>query len=291
MNVLEGIAYQNKDILSKMFAESMKEKSFSVYGVNLPKVVEVLPTNLPTVHTDELRMDNLFRLEDDSILLVDYESKYCIEDMVDYLNYVSRILKKYVRTWKNPRIRVVILYTSDVEKANAKLDIGCLNFFVEQAFLVKMDTDKILDILSRKITDGHQLTEEEQMQCIILPLTVKGKEEKQKLLKKVIDMVESIAQDGIRTFVLAGILTFTDKIISMEMADEIRRKLKMLKVERIIFEEGLEEGIEKGQRDQQIKTAEKLMRSGWVLDKIAEITELPLDSIRELKNKSLLGKV
>lgn len=41
-----GIAYQNKDIVSKIFAESLKEKSLNVYGLNVPKVVGVLPTNL-----------------------------------------------------------------------------------------------------------------------------------------------------------------------------------------------------------------------------------------------------
>lgn len=51
-----GIAYQNKDIVSKIFAESLIEKSLNVYGLNVPKVVGVLPTNLPTVEANELRM-------------------------------------------------------------------------------------------------------------------------------------------------------------------------------------------------------------------------------------------
>ena len=37
------IAYQNKDITSKMLAENFKGKSFRVYGLDLPEVRNVLP--------------------------------------------------------------------------------------------------------------------------------------------------------------------------------------------------------------------------------------------------------
>lgn len=56
----KGIAYQNKDVLFKILSETYKEKSFRAYGLYLPKIKEVLPTNLPTVSADEKRMDNLF---------------------------------------------------------------------------------------------------------------------------------------------------------------------------------------------------------------------------------------
>ncbi|HBA48772.1 MAG TPA: hypothetical protein DCZ91_13430, partial [Lachnospiraceae bacterium] len=52
------IAYQNKDITSKVLAESFKGKSFRVYGLDLPEIRAVLPTNIPTVRVKELRLDN-----------------------------------------------------------------------------------------------------------------------------------------------------------------------------------------------------------------------------------------
>lgn len=104
---LEGIAYQNKDILSKIFAESLKEKSFSVYGIDLPKIIEVLPTNLPGIQVNELRLDNLFLLEDNSIVLVDYESKFLNDDILGYLDYVCRILKRLGKGWMGVKIRTI----------------------------------------------------------------------------------------------------------------------------------------------------------------------------------------
>jgi hypothetical protein len=71
MENTSSIAYQNKDIASKVFAENFKGKSLKVYGLDVPKVVQVLPTNLPEITANELRIDNLFLLEDGTLAIID----------------------------------------------------------------------------------------------------------------------------------------------------------------------------------------------------------------------------
>ena len=44
-----SITYHNKDVLSKVMAENFKDKSLKVYGIDVPKIKEVLPTNLPEI--------------------------------------------------------------------------------------------------------------------------------------------------------------------------------------------------------------------------------------------------
>ena len=46
------ISYHNKDIVSKLFGEKLKHKSFEVYGLRIPEITEVLPTNLPAVEAN-----------------------------------------------------------------------------------------------------------------------------------------------------------------------------------------------------------------------------------------------
>lgn len=67
--VADGIAQQNKDIIFKILSENYKNKSFSVYGLDLPPIKEVLPTNLPAVKLDEKCAGNVFLLENDTILI------------------------------------------------------------------------------------------------------------------------------------------------------------------------------------------------------------------------------
>lgn len=52
----------------------------------------MLPTNIPTVRANELRLDNLFELADGTVAVVDYESVYRKSDKVKYLNYGSDII-------------------------------------------------------------------------------------------------------------------------------------------------------------------------------------------------------
>lgn len=70
------ISFHNKDVASKITAESMVGKTLAPFGFPDLKVVRLLPTNLPAVESNELRLDNLFELEDGSIAIIDYESVF-----------------------------------------------------------------------------------------------------------------------------------------------------------------------------------------------------------------------
>ena len=97
------IAYQNKDIALKYFGDALKNKKLTVYGLPHIKIKDSRPTNLPAIEANELRIDNLFILEDDSYALIDYESTFGIQDIIKYVNYIARILKRFIRQEKGRR--------------------------------------------------------------------------------------------------------------------------------------------------------------------------------------------
>ena len=106
----KGVAYQSKDIISKELAESFKGKAFRVYGLDLPEIRTVLPTNIPTIRANELWLDNLFELADSTVAIVDYESEYKKEDKIKYLNYIGRVIKRiYADTGEIPLIRMIVI--------------------------------------------------------------------------------------------------------------------------------------------------------------------------------------
>ena len=93
---MEGIVYQNKDILFKILGQTYKEKSFSAYGINLPRIRTLLPTDLPKISANEKSIDNLFLLEDGTYAIVDYEAVYKKINKIKYLNYIARVMEKYL---------------------------------------------------------------------------------------------------------------------------------------------------------------------------------------------------
>lgn len=234
------IAYQNKDITSKFLAENFKGKTFRVYGLKLPEIKRVLPTNIPTVKANELRLDNLFELADGSMALVDYESDYDHKDKVKYLNYVTGIANRYLQENEEcPVIHMIVIYTGDIDrkKVSARYNIGAVKMNVETAFLSELDSKKIFDRLKKKVEKKRLLTDEELMQFIILPLAYHTKEEKQEKVRETVELAVKIQDKKQQIFTLAGILVFTDKVIDRETASRIRRVIEMTQVAQIFEEE------------------------------------------------------
>lgn len=95
MNLADGVAYQNKDIISKILSQNYVNKSLNVYGLNLPPIKEVLPSGLPAIQLDEMRSDSIFLLEDDTILIVEYESTSKAHNLFKYGHYAFRVVERY----------------------------------------------------------------------------------------------------------------------------------------------------------------------------------------------------
>lgn len=246
----DGIAYQNKDIEFKILSESYKERSFEAYGLKLPRIKEVLPTNLPIVYANEMRMDNLFLLEDDTYALVDYESVNTVKNRIKYMHYISRVTQRiYNEIGKTPFIRMIVIYTGDVEKADNVFQVGCMTLQMEQVFVSNLPAEKIYQTVRYKLERRERLKEQELMQLIILPLAEKGPEDKQKRIEQVIDLVKRIEDEQEQKLVFSGLLVITDKFIGRADAEKIRREITMTKVGRLIFEDGLAEGRKEGREE------------------------------------------
>ena len=249
----DKIAYQNKDIVSKTLAENLKGKAFRAYGLNLPQVTQVMPTNLPTVKANELRIDNLFKLEDNTVAIVDYESAYRNTDKIKYLNYLTGIANRYLRDKiPCPMLRMIVIYTGDIRRrqVSTEYNVGAVKIRIEPAFLSELNPEDIFRTITYKIKNGECLSDEELMQFIILPLAYRQKEDKEKAIQNAVELAARVQDREQQLFVLAGILAFTDKIIDNDTANKIRRMIQMTKVA-MIFEE---------EKQQAIKQAIKLER-------------------------------
>lgn len=249
---MNGIAYQNKDIASKITAESMLGKTLEAFGFPNLKVVKLLPTNLPAIESNELQLDNLFQLEDGSIAIIDYESAFTKKNFIKYLSYAARVLKRYASEGKLDmveKLKILVIYTADVEWAQEVYDLGDLILQVEAAYLVNMDSEKIYCMLEEKIYAGKILTENELSQLMLLPLTVKGKAKKQVYIEKTVELARNITDHGQAVQALAGILTFTDKVIDPDYAARIKEEMHMTKVGQLIFNDGWEAGLMKGKSE------------------------------------------
>lgn len=259
------ITYHNKDVLSKILAENFKDKSLEIYGIHMPKICRILPTNLPEIQVNEMRIDNLFLLEDGSVAIIDYESTLKWENNLKYLNYIVRILERYKKEEVLRKIRMIVIYTADIETAPEKFSAGCLTLKLEQAFLGRMESESIRKELAGKLEKGIPLSDDERMKLIVLPLTYKGARQKKWAVKEAVKMAGRILDEEEKMFVLSGILVFADKIMDADTAKSIKEAIRMTQVEELWLEEGREEG-RKYERDIGIKALIDALRSFAVPD-------------------------
>lgn len=285
----KGIAYQNKDIEFKILSEGYKEKSFRAFGLELPRIKELLPTNLPRVSADEKRIDNLFLLEDDTIAIVDYEAEDKRSNRIKYMNYIARVLERYEKNrTKIKDLRMIVVYTGDVQKADPIMEMSCFTLRMEQVFLSKLDGEAIFDSIRVKTETKEKLTEEELMQLIILPLTDKGKEKKQNRIKQVIELAKEMEEEEQQVFVLTGILVNTNQFIDRDYAKQLRRWLSMNKVFQLFEEEKQEavnEAVNKTRLKDQKEFAEKLIEMNLDIIQIMKATGLTRKEIEAIKEK------
>ncbi len=199
------VAYQNKDITSKVLAEAFKGKTFRVYGLDLPEIKAVLPTNIPAVRVNELRLDNLFELADGTAAIVDYESEYKKEDKIKYLNYLTGIANRYLKDKKDcPLLRMIVIYTGDIKRKqiSAEYNIGAVKVTLEPAFLSELDSDSIFRRLKYKVENKEPLDDEDLMKFIILPLSYRKKEEKEEKIRETVKLATQLQDRSQQLFIL-----------------------------------------------------------------------------------------
>lgn len=282
----EGIAYQNKDILFKILGQTYKEKSFAAYGIDLPPIRELLPTNLPKISANEKDIDNLFLLEDGTYAIVDYEAEFKKLNKVKYLNYIARVMEKYYKEDENFNLRLVVIYTGDVKSAEATLETNCITLRTEQAFLSHIDGEAAFNTIRQKIHSGTVLEDDDLMKLVILPLTIAGSEGKQEMLEKVVDLAEQITDEEQRIFTLSGVIVASDKFINREYLDQIRRRISMTQLGQLYEKEKIEYANQKV-RENDLKRAKSLLNEGIDIVKIMKTYGFTEEELLHLQDENV----
>ncbi|NBH35416.1 hypothetical protein D3Z58_18155, partial [Clostridiaceae bacterium] len=171
------------------------------------------------------------------------------ENFVKYLNYVARIMRRYANQKsldQLKKLKILVIYTADVSQAQEIYDLGGVVIQVEASYLIHQNTKEIYGRLKEKVSAGEGLNVTERMELMILPLTIKGKKEKQEYIQKAIELAKKMEDRRQGAQVIAGILTFTDKVLDPAYAKRVKGEIKMNLVSQMIFQDGFDSGVEQG---------------------------------------------
>jgi len=274
----DGITHSNKDVMFKVLSQNYENKSLAVYGLNVPRIKRLLPANYPAVTATEIHAENPFLLEDDSLLILEYESSPTQEDFLKYnkytINALERLQKEGIRVAK---VVIAVIYTGDIKAYTSEFDVGALRIQVDQVFLSRFDTDEIYNGIKTKINTGELLSDDDVMRLIILPLTQPDKTRKQKLIENAIDLARQVQDEQQQLFIVAGILTATNKFIDREYSEMVKGWIKMTKVARLFEEEKIEAvnaAVGETLKNERVRTAREMLVAGEDILKVMQFTKL-----------------
>lgn len=267
---------QGKDLLLKVLTDKFKDKSFAVYGLkNFPAIKAFIPTEFPMIDASTRIFDHVFLLEDGSYAIVDYESDSGSKKKIKYLEYATRFYKKFFDPEKPIKLRIIIIYTCDVLSADASIDAGALKLDVEQVFLRHINGKAEFEKIKSKIRNGEELTDEDQMMLMILPMTQPNNKISE-MIDEVIDFTKKMTNEDARSFVLAGMAVGLVNYIKPDQLDKIKGVIDMTKIgqmyeqERIaygkdMFNNGLSSGIDYGRAETYVGLVNQKIKSGLSL--------------------------
>lgn len=128
------------------------------------------------------------------------------------------------------------------------------------------------------------------MKLIILPLTMPGVEEKQKMLERVVSLAEQVTDGKQQFFILSGVIVASDKFINREYLEQIRRRINMTQIEQMYEKEKIEYGNQKVRETsirERTNMAKAMLDEGFELVKIMKITGLTEDELLRLQDEAV----
>jgi len=182
---------------------------------------------------------------------------------------------------KVSNVIIAVIYTGDIDEAPTELDVGALRIQIKQVFLSRFDTEGLYNDIKVKIDAGEPLTDDDIMRLIVLPLTQPDKTRKQKLIEDTIALAKQVQDENQQLFIVAGILTATNKFIDQAYSKSIKEWIKLTKVARL-FEEEKIEAVNGADRNARVRVAREMLLAGEDLLKVMKYTMLTRMEIDEI---------
>jgi hypothetical protein len=239
-----------------------------------------------SLQASDKHADGAYLLEDGSILDIEYESEPGVKQLLKYGHYAFRLAEHLSNTEKlEPRqIRILVVYTGDVESSMNKLDLGGVKIEVSQVFLRSLDADAFLASIRKKLHDNLPLTDVDIQKLILAPLG-KSAKTRQKLIEESVNVAKEITDVPLQKYVVAKIIVAIDKFVDESYSRELKGWLGMTQIGKL-YDEEKRDAVRDALRD----TARKLLLAGDNIEKIMQCTSLEMAEIEEIQQALLLDQ-
>jgi len=265
------ISKQYRDLIQKHVSGLFRDSALEFYGIKTAKIVELINVELPDIVVKGSSTDFIFLLEDNTYLHLEFQTTYNIDDLIRFAGYDLRL---YARDGR--KIVTVVIYIADVEEADVELDVGSMVYRPEKVMMIDYDGNIIYQDLCMKINTGLDLTDEDILNLIFLPL-MKHTIPRDELARNSVELANTIQDKTKRDLCLAAVFAFASKYLNKSEMEKLKEVVRMTDLVDMIVEEAVEK--------KEIEIIKNMLRLNQPIENIARFLMIDEDTIVKLKNE------
>ncbi|MGV8132852.1 MAG: hypothetical protein ACP5OI_04955 [Methanobrevibacter sp.] len=241
------------------------------------------PTELVELDPKIYKTDMILEL-DHLIVLTEFQSTIVkTPDEKRYRLYTA--LVDYAKRNNKPIMLIVISTAEKTKIKQYKINKDCV-FTIPIVSLKDFDGDKIINNIENKIKNNQKITRHEMLNLALAPF-MSSKKPLDKQIEKTVKTLDEVRKSMkcSSDFVFGIELLIVEKFIKNErqhkkLTNILRDTMKIIDEWR---QEDYENGKQEGKEEEKINTAKNMLKENYTIKQIATITQLNIESIKQIK--------
>lgn len=237
------------------------------------------PTELVELDPKIYKTDMILEL-DHLIVLTEFQST--IVKTPDEKRYrLYTVLVDYAKRNNKPIMLIVISTAEKTKIKQYKINKDCV-FTIPIVSLKDFDGDKIINNIENKIKNNQKITRHEMLNLALAPF-MSSKKPLNKQIEKTVKTLDEVRKSMkcSSDFVFGIELLIVEKFIKNER--QHKKLTNILRDTMKIIDEWRQEDYENGKKEEKINTAKNMLKENYSIKQIAKITQLNIESIKQIK--------
>lgn len=255
---------KHEDAIMKMGFGYFRESILKRLGINYEFVAEESP-ELIELKIHSMYMDFTFLTTED--FYVHFEFQTTETDWKDLLRFEA--YEAVTAHKREKKVLTYVIYSGGIRNAVTELNCGFYTYRVEPVYLAGYDADKIFKRLKEKMNNGEVFDDEDFAGLALAPL-MSGKQSRKEKIKEAIYYAKQ-GETVTAEKTVAILYTLADKFLKGIELQEIKEVVAMTRLGQMIYDDGVEKGMEKGMDRMAMLTSQLLKEKR--LDDLQKATE------------------
>ena len=255
---------KHEDAIMKMGFGYFRDSILKRLGVEYEFVAEE-PTELIELQIHSMYMDFTFLTSDGFYAHFEFQTTETDwRDLQRFEAYEAVTAHK-----REKKVLTYVIYSGGITDAQTELDCGFHTYRVKPIYLTDYDADRVFQGLKEKLDRKEKLNDEDFAGLALAPLMSGKRSRKEKIKEAILYAKQGDTETAEKT--IAILYTLADKFLKGMELQEIKEVVAMTRLGQMIYNDGVEKGMEKGMDKMSVLTAKLLKEKR--LDDLQRATE------------------